>query len=82
MVTTNLEERCELLSRQNQQQNGRFEKLSKTIRDSQYDASTALENLTPDKHKCREGEHVTAQTCQKRARTLVEYLPGKAQNFS
>ena len=52
------------------------------IRDSQYDASTALENLTPDKHKCREGEHVTAQTCQKRARTLVEYLPGKAQNFS
>ena len=31
-----------------------------------------LKNLTQDKHKYREGEHVAAQTCRKRARTLVE----------
>ena len=32
----------------------------------------ALENLTQEKRKYREGEHVAAQTCRKRARTSVE----------
>ena len=32
----------------------------------------ALENLTQDKRKYREGEHVAAQTSRKRARTSVE----------
>ena len=32
----------------------------------------ALENLTQDKRKYREGQHFTAQTCRKRARTSVE----------
>ena len=32
----------------------------------------ALKNLTRDKRKYREGEHVAAQTCQKRARTSAE----------
>ena len=32
----------------------------------------ALKNLTHDERKYREGENVAAQTCRKRARTLVE----------
>ena len=38
----------------------------------------ALKNLTQDKRKYREGEHVAAQTCQKRARTSVECQQVKA----
>ena len=34
----------------------------------------ALKDLTQDKCKYREGEHVAAQTCRKRARTSVECL--------
>ena len=67
-----LEERFELLSRQNQQQNERFEKLSDNMDQRFTVMMQALENLTEEKHKYREGEHVAAQTCQKRARTLVE----------
>ena len=33
----------------------------------------ALENLAQDKCKYREEEHSATQTCDKRARTLVEY---------
>ena len=57
-----LKERFEQLSRQSQQQNERFGKLSETV------MMEALENLTQDKHKYREGEHLAAQTCRKRAR--------------
>ena len=32
----------------------------------------ALDNLTQDRRKYRKGDHVAAQTCQKRARTSVE----------
>ena len=67
-----LEERFELLSRQNQQQNERFEKLLETMDQRFTVMMQALENLTQEKRKYREGEHVAAQTCRKRARTFVE----------
>ena len=67
-----LEERFELLSRQNQQQNERFEKLSETMDQRFTVMMQALENLTQEKCKHIEGEHVAAQTCRKRARTFVE----------
>ena len=62
----------ELLDRQNQQQNESFEKLSETMDQRFTVMMQALENLTQEKRKYREGEHVAAQTCQKRARTSVE----------
>ena len=40
-----------------------------------------LKNLTQDKHKYREEEHVTAQTCRKRARTSVEYPHVRARTL-
>ena len=67
-----LEERLEQLNRQNQQQNEKFEKLSKTMDQRFTVMMEALKNLTQDKRKYRAGEHVAAQTCQKRTRTLVE----------
>ena len=41
----------------------------------------SLENLTQDKRKYREGKHVAAQTCRKRARTSVE-SPEEQQELS
>ena len=69
-----LEERFEQLSWQNQQQNERFEKLSETMDQKFTVMMEALKDLTQDKCKYREGEHVAAQTCRKRARTSVECL--------
>ena len=60
-----LEERFEQLSRRNQQQNERFEKLSETMDQRFTVMMEALKNLTQDKRKCREGKHIAAQTCQK-----------------
>ena len=57
-----LEERFEQLSRRNQQQNERFEKLSETMDQRFTVMMEGLKNLTQDKHKYREEEHVTAQT--------------------
>ena len=59
-----VEERFEQLSRQNQQQNERFEKLSETMDQRFTVMMEALKYLT-DKDKYREGEHVTAQTIKK-----------------
>ena len=67
-----LEERFEELSRQNQQHNERFEKLSETVDQRFTVMMEALKNLTQDKSKYREGEDVAAQACRKRARTSVE----------
>ena len=53
-----LEERFEQLSRQNQQQNERFVKLSKTMDQRFMVMMEALKNLTQDKSKYREGEHI------------------------
>ena len=66
------EERFELLSQQNQQQNERFEKLSEAMDQRFTVMMKVLKNLTQDKRKYKEGEHVAAQTCRKRARTSVE----------
>ena len=64
----NLEERFEQLSRQNQQQNERFETM-----DQRFTVMMdTMKNLSQDKCEYREGEHIAAQTCQKRARTSVE----------
>ena len=64
----NLEERFEQLSRQNQQQNERFETM-----DQRFTVMMeAMKNLSQDKCEYREGEHIAAQTCQKRARTSAE----------
>ena len=60
--SNSLEEKFEELSRQNQQQNERFEKLLETMDQMFTVMMEALKNLTQDKHKCREGEHVAAQT--------------------
>ena len=70
--SNSLEEKFEELSRQNQQQNERFEKLLETMDQMFTVMMEALKNLTQDKHKCREGEHVAAQTSWKRARTSAE----------
>ena len=51
-----LEERFEKLSRQNQQQNGRFEKLSEAMDQRFTIMMEALKTLTQDKHKYRQGE--------------------------
>ena len=59
-----LEETFEKLSRQNQQQNERFEKLSETMDQRFTVMMEALKTLT-DKRKYREGEHVAAQTIEK-----------------
>ena len=67
-----LEERIEQLSRQNQQQNKRFGKLSETMDQRFTVMMEALKNLLQDKRKYREGEPIAAQTCRKRARTSVE----------
>ena len=67
-----LEERFKQLRRQNQQQNERFEKLSETMDQKFTVMIEALKNLTQDKCKYREGEHVAAKTCQKEARPLVK----------
>ena len=64
-----LEERFELLSRQDQLQNESFEKLSETMNQRFTVIIQALDNLTQDKHNYIKGDHVAAQTCQKRART-------------
>ena len=56
-----LEEIFEELSRQNQQHNERFEKLSETVDQRLTVMMEALENLTQDKSKYREGEDVAAQ---------------------
>ena len=63
-----LKERFEQLSRQSQQQNERFGKLSETMDQRFAVMMEALKNLTQDKRKYREGEHLAAQTCRKRAR--------------
>ena len=73
------EERFELLSRQNQQQNERSEKLLETMDQRFTVMMQALENPTQDKRKYREGEHVAAQICQKGARTSVECLHVRAR---
>ena len=57
-----LEEKFKELSRQNQQQNERFEKLLEIMDQMFTVMMEALKNLTQDKHKYREGEHVAAQT--------------------
>ena len=75
-----LEERFEQLSRQNQQQNERFEKLLETMDQRFTVMMEALKNLTQDKRKYREGKHVAAQTCQKGTRTSVECPQVKARN--
>ena len=67
-----LEERFEQLSRQNQQHNERFEKLSETMDQRFTVMMKELKNLTQEKRKYREREDVAAQTCRKRARTSVE----------
>ena len=67
-----LEERFEQLSRRNQQQNERFEKLLETMDQRFTVMMEALKNLTQDKRKYREGKHIAAQTCQKWTRTSVE----------
>ena len=67
-----LEERFEQLSRQNQQQYERLEKLSENMDQRFTVMKEALKYLTQDKRKYREGEHVAAQTCRKRAITQVE----------
>ena len=64
-----LEERFEQLSRQNQQQYERLEKLSENMDQRFTVMKEALKYLTQDKRKYREGEHVAAQTCRKRAIT-------------
>ena len=58
-----LEERFEQLSRQNQQQNEMFEKLSETMDQRFTVMMEALKNLTQDKRKYREGKYVAAGTC-------------------
>ena len=64
----NLEERFEQLSRQNQQQNERFETM-----DQRFTVMMeAMKNLSQDKCEYREGEHIAAQTCPKRTRTSAE----------
>ena len=75
-----LEERFEQLSRQNQQQNERFEKLLETMDQRFTVMMEALKNLTQDKRKYWEGKHVAAQTCQKGTRTSVECPQVKARN--
>ena len=74
-----LEERFEQLSRQNQQQNERFENLSETMDQRFTVMMEALKNLTQDKRKYREGKHVAAQICQKGTRTSVECPQVKAR---
>ena len=64
-----LEERFEQLSRQNQQQYERLERLSENMDQRFTVMKEALKYLTQDKRKYREGEHVAAQTCRKRAIT-------------
>ena len=64
-----LEERFEQLSRQNQQQYERLEKLSENMDQRFTVMKEALKYLTQDKRKYREGEHFAAQTCRKRAIT-------------
>ena len=64
-----LEERFEQLSRQNQQQYERLEKLSENMDQRFTVMKEALKYLTQDKRKYREGEHVAAQTCRKRVIT-------------
>ena len=64
-----LEERFEQLSRQNQQQYERLEKLSENMDQRFTVMKEALKYLTQDKRKYREGEHVAAQTGRKRAIT-------------
>ena len=64
-----LEERFEQLSRQNQQQYERLEKLSENMDQRFTVMKEALKYLTQDKRKYREGKHVAAQTCRKRAIT-------------
>ena len=74
-----LEERFELLSRQNQQQNERFEKLSQNMDQRFIVMMQALENLSQDKRKYREREHAAAQTCRKRVRKSVECPQARAR---
>ena len=74
-----LEERFEQLSRQNQQQNERFENISETMDQRFTVMMEALKNLTQDKRKYREGKHVAAQICQKGTRTSVECPQVKAR---
>ena len=64
-----LEERFKQLSRQNQQQYERLEKLSENMDQKFTVMKEALKYLTQDKRKYREGKHVAAQTCRKRAIT-------------
>ena len=66
------EERFELLSRQNKQQNERSDKLLETMDQRFTVMMQALENPTADKRKYKEEEPVAAQICRKGARTSVE----------
>ena len=74
-----LEERIEQLSRQNQQQNKRFGKLSETMDQRFTVMMEALKNLTQDKRKYRAGEAIAVQTCRKRPRTSVESPEGQQE---
>ena len=56
-----------------------FEKLSETMDQRFTVMMQALENLTQEKRKYREGEHVAAQTCRKRAKTSVEWPQVRAR---
>ena len=59
------EEKFEELSRQNQQQNERFEKLLETMDQMFTVMMEALKNLTQDKHKCREGNMLLHKPLEK-----------------
>ena len=61
-----LEERFKQLSRQNQQQNERFEKFSETMDQKFTVMMEALKNLTQDKCKYREGNMLLQKPVKKR----------------
>ena len=77
----NLEERFELLSRQNQQLHEGLANLSKTIDEIFTVMMQVLKNLAEDKRRYREEEHVAAQTCRKSATTLVECAQVRARTL-
>ena len=66
-----LEERFELLSRQNQQQNERFEKLLETMDQRFTVMMQALENLTQEKHKHIEGDMLLHKPVKKGPELLL-----------
>ena len=60
-----LEERFEQLSRQNQQQNEKFEKLSKTMDQRCTVMLETIKNLTQDKRKYRAGDMLLHKPAKK-----------------